>query len=107
LVVANLSRAAQAVQLDLTQFTGRTPFEMLGSSAFPPIAAAPYAVTLAPYGFFWFALVRDPHESDVPLRSSTLPELPTIVVPRYGVAFDAFARAVIDSDGGPVALRCA
>ncbi|MDP9104629.1 MAG: maltose alpha-D-glucosyltransferase, partial [Candidatus Eremiobacteraeota bacterium] len=84
LVVANLSHAAQAVQLDLTLFAGRTPFEMLGSSPFPPIATGPYAVTLAPYGFFWFALVRDPHENAAPARSSALPELPTIVVPRYG-----------------------
>jgi maltose alpha-D-glucosyltransferase/alpha-amylase len=105
--VANLAHTAQAVQLDLTQFTGRTPFEMLGPSAFPPIATGPYAVTLGPYGFFWFALVRDPHDTQTAVRSSALPELPTIVVPRYGVAFDAFARAVIDSDVVPAALGAA
>ena len=104
LVVANLSRTAQAVQLDLSHFAGRTPFEMLGSTPFPPIATAPYAVTLGPYGFFWFALVRDPHGASAPIRSSALPELPTIVVPRFGVAFDAWARAVIDSDVVPHAL---
>ena len=64
-------------------------------------------MTLGPYGFFWFALVRDPHDSAAAVRSSALPELPTIVVPRYGVAFDAFARAVIDSDVVPVALGAA
>jgi maltose alpha-D-glucosyltransferase/alpha-amylase len=104
LVVANLSHTAQAVQLDLSQFSGRTPFEMLGSSPFPPVTTAPYTVTLAPYGFFWFALVRDPHGSSAPVRSSALPELPTVVVPRSRVAFDTFARGVVESDIVPRAL---
>jgi maltose alpha-D-glucosyltransferase/alpha-amylase len=107
LVVANLSHVAQAVQLDLAQFAGRTPFEMLGSTAFPPIATAPYMVTLGPYGFFWFSLARDPHGIAAPMRSSTLPELPTIVVPRGSLAFDAWARAVIDGDVVPAALGAA
>jgi maltose alpha-D-glucosyltransferase/alpha-amylase len=107
LVVANLAHTAQAVQLDLAQFAGRTPFEMLGSTAFPAIATAPYAVTLGPYGFFWFALVPDPHGAEAPLRASALPELPTIVVPRSGVAFDAWARAVVESDVVPRALAAA
>ena len=107
LVVANLARSAQAVQLDLAQFAGRTPFEMLGSSAFPPVTTAPYVVTLAPYGFFWFALVRDPRGASAPIRSSALPELPTIVVPRGELALDAWARAVVDRDVVPVALGSA
>jgi maltose alpha-D-glucosyltransferase/alpha-amylase len=104
LVVANLAHTAQAVQLDLGQFAGRTPFEMLGSTAFPPIATMPYAVTLAPYGFFWFSLVRDPRAVASQMRSSALPELATIVVPRSGLALDRWARAVIDSDVVPRAL---
>jgi maltose alpha-D-glucosyltransferase/alpha-amylase len=104
LVVANLSRNAQAVQLDLAGFAGRTPFEMLGSTAFPPITTSPYAITLGPYGFYWFALVRDPSGTTAPIRSLTLPELPTVVVPRATLAFDRWARAVIDSDVVPLAL---
>jgi maltose alpha-D-glucosyltransferase/alpha-amylase len=104
LVVANLARTAQAVQLDLAQFAGRTPFEMLGSTAFPPITTTPYTITLAPYGFFWFSLVRDPSGTSAPIRSAALPELPTIVVPRGGLALDRWARAAIDTDLVPLAL---
>ena len=104
LVVANLARIAQAVQLDLAQFAGRTPFEMLGSSAFPPITTTLYTITLAPYGFYWFSLVRDPSGTAAPHRSSALPELPTIVVPRGGIALDRWARAAIDTDVVPLAL---
>jgi len=56
LVVNNLSGAAQAVRLDLARFRGRTPVEMLGHTEFLPIDETPYAITLSPYGFFWFAL---------------------------------------------------
>src|SRR4029078_969039 len=54
--VANLSRSAQAAQIDLSPWKGRVPLEMLGRAAFPPIGDEPYVVTLAPYGFFWFLL---------------------------------------------------
>jgi maltose alpha-D-glucosyltransferase/alpha-amylase len=104
LVIANLAGNAEAVQLDLASFAGRTPFEMLGSTAFPPLTTAPYTVTLAPYGFFWFSLVRDPANTDAPNRARALPELPTVVVPRAGLAFDRWARAVIDADVLPRAL---
>jgi maltose alpha-D-glucosyltransferase / alpha-amylase len=56
LCVANVSRSAQAVELDLAQFNGRTPVEMLGGAAFPPVGQLPYLLTLPPYGFFWFVL---------------------------------------------------
>jgi maltose alpha-D-glucosyltransferase/alpha-amylase len=56
LVVANLSRHTQAAQLDLAEFAGRVPVEMLGQVPLPPIGALPYMLTLPPYGFFWLAL---------------------------------------------------
>ncbi|HTW86070.1 MAG TPA: maltose alpha-D-glucosyltransferase [Candidatus Sulfotelmatobacter sp.] len=104
LVVANLAHSAQAVQLDLATFAGRAPFELLGSTAFPPIATTPYTITLGPYGFFWFALLPDPRGTGASIRSSALPELPTIVVPRAALALDRWARAVVDSDVVPLAL---
>jgi maltose alpha-D-glucosyltransferase/alpha-amylase len=56
LCVANLSRFAQPATLDLSKFVGRQPVEMLGYVPFPVITEAPYAITLAPYSFFWLEL---------------------------------------------------
>ncbi|WP_149539735.1 maltose alpha-D-glucosyltransferase [Siccirubricoccus phaeus] len=56
LCVFNLSRAAQAVELDLSACAGCVPVEMLGGTAFPPIGQLSYLLTLPPYGFYWFTL---------------------------------------------------
>ena len=56
LCVSNLSRAAQAVELDLSGFAGQTPVELLGGTAFPPIGQLSYLLTLPPYGFYWFSI---------------------------------------------------
>jgi len=56
LCVANLSRFAQPVSLDLAAYAGMEPVEMLGYVAFPTITAKPYALTLAPYAFLWLEL---------------------------------------------------
>jgi maltose alpha-D-glucosyltransferase/alpha-amylase len=56
LCVANLSRFAQPVSLDLSEFAGMTPVEMLGYVPFPRITDRPYPLTLAPYSFFWLEL---------------------------------------------------
>jgi maltose alpha-D-glucosyltransferase/alpha-amylase len=60
LVVNNLSGNAQSVQLDLRRFAGRIPVELLGHTEFLPIDETPYALSLSPYGFFWFALRHAP-----------------------------------------------
>jgi maltose alpha-D-glucosyltransferase/alpha-amylase len=59
LCVNNLSRWAQPVELDLSRWDGFVPIEMLGRVRFPPIGELPYFVTLHPYGFYWFKLVRE------------------------------------------------
>jgi maltose alpha-D-glucosyltransferase/alpha-amylase len=60
--VHNLARSAQAVELDLSEFEGRVPVEMLGRSRFPRIGELSYLLTLAPRGFFWFLLEEPPEE---------------------------------------------
>ncbi len=56
LCVHNLSRSAQAVELDLSDYRGRTPVELLGGTSFPSIGELPYLLTFAPRGFYWFEL---------------------------------------------------
>jgi maltose alpha-D-glucosyltransferase/alpha-amylase len=56
LCVANLSRFAQPVDLDLAAMEGMIPIEMLGYVEFPVITQQPYRLTLGPYGFFWLEL---------------------------------------------------
>ncbi|MGH6823680.1 MAG: alpha-glucosidase C-terminal domain-containing protein, partial [Methylocella sp.] len=56
LCVANVSRAPQAVELDLADFKGMVPIELTAGSAFPAIDSRSYLLTLPAYGFFWFRL---------------------------------------------------
>ena len=60
LCIANLSRFAQPASLDLSEFEGMVPVEMLGYVEFPTITHAPYHVTLGSYGFFWLELQASP-----------------------------------------------
>jgi maltose alpha-D-glucosyltransferase/alpha-amylase len=59
LCVANLSRSAQAVELELGEFAGRTPCELTGGNSFPAIGQMTYLLTLPPFGFYWFSLSQD------------------------------------------------
>ena len=82
LVVANMSRYVQFVELDLSRFAGRQPVEVFGRTAFPRIGTTPYVLTVAPHSFYWFALEREraPGEDDgrettrlvIPARTSEL-----------------------------------
>ncbi|HEX2164955.1 MAG TPA: maltose alpha-D-glucosyltransferase [Thermoanaerobaculia bacterium] len=63
LVVANLSRFVQHVELDMRgadpEFVGTFPMELFGRTPFPPIGDWPYLLTLGPHGFYWFSLERE------------------------------------------------
>jgi len=56
LAVANLSRFVQPVELDLSEFRGWTPVELIGRTDFPMIGDLPYFLTLGPHSFMWFKL---------------------------------------------------
>ncbi len=58
LCVANLARAAQPVELDLSRHKGSVPVELLGRTSFPPIGELPYLLTLPGHSFYWFQLAR-------------------------------------------------
>lgn len=81
LVVANLARSAQPVELDLSRFAGLIPQEVLGRAAFPRIGSSPYLITLAPHGFHWFELrktVEDVAARFAPVRTEDVQALPVI-----------------------------
>jgi maltose alpha-D-glucosyltransferase/alpha-amylase len=80
LCVANLSRYAQPVELNLSELRGRVPVEMMGGVPFPPIGELPYRLTLQGHGVYWFRLAA---EAAVPVwHEDVLPpvELPVLVL---------------------------
>jgi maltose alpha-D-glucosyltransferase / alpha-amylase len=102
LCVANLSRAVQPVELDLSRFRGMTPVEMLGLTEFPRIGELPYFLTLAGYGFYWFRLQQVPTS----VTARTAPETPEAIaeVPALlmGAAWDTLldgnVRTLLERD---------
>jgi len=58
LCVNNLSRFSQPAELQLSHLAGKQPIELMGRVPFPLVGELPYFVTLPPYGFYWFSLVR-------------------------------------------------
>ncbi len=56
LVVANLSRHVQYVELDLAAMKGMVPTELMGRTRFPAIGELPYLLTLGGHDFYWFSL---------------------------------------------------
>jgi len=89
LCVANLSRSAQATELDLSAWKDRVPLEMLGRTRFPAIGELPYMITLAPYGFYWFHL--EEREKSEHVAPPIAPEFETLVVP-LGATWVSLAR---------------
>jgi maltose alpha-D-glucosyltransferase/alpha-amylase len=68
LVVVNLSRNVQAVELELSELRGYRPVELFGNSEFPSVGDLPYFLTIGPHGFYWFSLEYEP-ERPRPRRS--------------------------------------
>jgi maltose alpha-D-glucosyltransferase/alpha-amylase len=80
LCVANLSRAAQPVELDLKKYRGRVPVELLGRTSFPPIGDLPYLITLPAYAFYWFRLAQDASAPDWHKEMLVHEEAPVLVL---------------------------
>jgi maltose alpha-D-glucosyltransferase/alpha-amylase len=107
LCVSNLSRTAQAVELDLSALTGRTPVDLVGGAEFPAVGQLPYLLTLPPYAFYWFALVP---ESAMPSRRTQapapMPEYATIVLRReISEVLQPTGRAILEREALPAYLQ--
>ena len=75
LVVANLSRYPQYVELDLKQFKDRVPVELIGKTRFPAIGELPYLLTLGEHGFYWFSIEAPAHASEAAREAAYQPPL--------------------------------
>jgi len=105
LCVSNLSRTAQAVELDLSAFAGRTPVDVVGGAAFPAVGTLSYLLTLPPYAFYWFALET---EAAMPanVSSAPLPEYATIVLRRdISEVLQPTGRAILEREALPLYLQ--
>ena len=78
LVVANLSRFTQAVELDLSAYEGRVPVELFGHTEFPRIGELPYFLTLGPHTFYWFQLTPERSRDRPDLAMGDRPEWPVL-----------------------------
>ena len=74
LVVVNLSKFSQAVELDLSKYKGVEPTEIFSQNKFFAITEDPYRFTVSPYGYYWFLLEAAPEENDN-ADQRTIPEL--------------------------------
>ncbi|AGZ34766.1 MAG: maltose alpha-D-glucosyltransferase [Pseudomonas sp.] len=99
LCVANVSRAAQAAELELSPYADMVPVEMLGGSAFPPIGQLPFLLTLPPYAFYWFLLTSHDRMPSWHIQPSEgLPELTTLVLrKRMEELLDAPCRDTLET----------
>lgn len=97
--MANVSRAAQAAELELSQYADKVPVEMLGGSAFPPIGQLPFLLTLPPYAFYWFLLAAHDRMPSWHIQATEgLPELTTLVLrKRMEELLDAPARDTLQT----------
>jgi maltose alpha-D-glucosyltransferase/alpha-amylase len=95
LVVANLSRFVQYVELDLSVHRGSTPVELFGRTAFPPVGELPYLLTLGPHTFYWFAL-----ESSHPAGVETAEDIERVpVLETFGpweTVFEGAAKTALE-----------
>ena len=95
LVVANLSRFPQHVELDLAGSAGMTPVEIFGRTEFPPIADQPYLLTLGALSFYWLSLEsRQVRQESVPGDASQA-SLPLVTVEAFSEVFQGRSLAML------------
>lgn len=99
LVIANLSRFPEAVELDLREYKGYIPMEVFSKNKFPSIKDEPYLFTISGHGYYWMELrpqvvvqesVQDQAKPALkmgnlrqPFDARTLRELENRVLPNY------------------------
>ncbi|OHB37469.1 MAG: maltose alpha-D-glucosyltransferase [Planctomycetes bacterium GWA2_39_15] len=74
LMVFNLSRFSQAVELDLSRFSGCYPEEVFSRNKFPRVTNTPYVLTLGRHDYYWFVLQKEEYSMRFE-NIRTIPEL--------------------------------
>ena len=92
LVIANLSRFAQPVELDLSRFEGRELTEVFGHTRFPKVGELPYFLTMAPHSFYWFMV--EPAETDKEADDGEAPTFEVTTDPAQWLQSGAMKRWV-------------
>jgi maltose alpha-D-glucosyltransferase/alpha-amylase len=87
LVVANMSRFVEYVELDLAAYKGMVAIELFGQKSFPPIGDLPYLLTLGPHAFYWFSLEPDRLQSQTAAGAAA--EIPVV---RTRASFERLLR---------------
>jgi maltose alpha-D-glucosyltransferase/alpha-amylase len=98
LVVANLSRFVQFVELDMQAFKGSTPVELFGRTEFPKIGELPYFITLGPHAFYWFLLEAPKTAAEAETVGPEARRYPVLAVSRAGdELFQGKSRAALEA----------
>ncbi|MGI8437913.1 MAG: maltose alpha-D-glucosyltransferase [Chthoniobacterales bacterium] len=102
LVVTNLSRFSQAVELDLSRFAGSSLTEVFSQNLFPAIKDTPYLITLGPHAHYWFALAPQAASS----RASQERVIPTVTaIPQIDLLLRDVQRSHFEHDILPDFVR--
>jgi maltose alpha-D-glucosyltransferase/alpha-amylase len=91
LVVFNLSRYPQAVEINLSRFMGYSVIELFSQNKFPDIQSQQYMLTLGPYNYYWFEL-KEKESSHEEIAPS---EYPVVTIPKS--LMPLFSKSFIDS----------
>jgi len=59
LIVINLSKYSQPVEMDLSEYAGFIPEEVFSQNNFPIIEKKPYVITCGAFGYYWFVLKEE------------------------------------------------
>jgi maltose alpha-D-glucosyltransferase/alpha-amylase len=95
LVIANLSRFPQHVELDLSAVKGMTPVEIFGRGEFPPIGDQPYFITLGALSFYWLSLETKRVRQESVDTESEKQVMPEVTVDSLEEVFQGRSLAVL------------
>lgn len=94
LVVVNLSRFSQFVELDLSEYRGYVPEEVFSQNRFTAVKDTPYPFTLGPYNHFWFILRKE--NENAPLSQKPGPAV--IYLEKYSDVFSEKTKQALEQE---------